>query len=386
VTITLGIPPRAVHRTPHRRSSARATRCAVAVLVAVLAGCSSTPRHVGDTGLDTSPISASTQSPTITHSATVGPPTRVVQPSGLASPSEAKALPAGVLASIPVAGTGPNPIITAYGSVWVGSHRAQTLERIDPSTNRVIATIDIGQDACLPMVALNGEIMIAFCDDSTREVVVNAKTNQVVGSIASAGVFGLEGGDVWAASPDATRLERLDPSNYRVLATVAAPGEEGTVGGGFVWVADKPFDSEAYAGRIEKVDPKTNRVVATLRTPATGLYMYMVYIDGIIWMKGVGDTFAVKVDTVTGKSTKVAVPGPYDLSSLEDDPVVSGFGSVWIRTGTAVVTRLDARTGRVTGHFPADPAGNGGSPAVGFGSLWIANFDDNTVWRDRVPA
>jgi hypothetical protein len=40
-------------------------------------------------------------------------------------------------------------------------------------------------------------------------------------------------------------------------------------------------------------------------------------------------------------------------------------------------------TGRLIRRYPADPRGDGGFPAVGFGSLWVVNFHTDTVWRVR---
>ena len=39
---------------------------------------------------------------------------------------------------------------------------------------------------------------------------------------------------------------------------------------------------------------------------------------------------------------------------------------------------------KVIGTYPADGLAGGGFITVGMGSLWVANFATDTVWRDRV--
>ena len=58
-------------------------------------------------------------------------------------------LPPGVLAILPVEpGSAPGTITTAYGSVWVAALRAHYLWRIDPRTDKIQASIDIGIGTC----------------------------------------------------------------------------------------------------------------------------------------------------------------------------------------------------------------------------------------------
>jgi streptogramin lyase len=191
---------------------------------------------------------------------------------------------------------------------------------------------------------------------------------------------------VWAASDDGSKLERLDPSTYQVLATIDAPGEEGVVGGGYVWVADSDPDSGIYNGTIFKVDPQTSQIVATLHTPETYLDVYMDYDEasGSIWLKGDNDHWLTALNTTTGVSRKIPL-APYSaLTDFSDDPPTSGLGSIWVRTADDTVSRIDPQSGAITARFPA--TGKGGWPVVGFGSLWVANFDDDSVWRVQVPS
>jgi DNA-binding beta-propeller fold protein YncE len=273
-----------------------------------------------------------------------------------------------------------------YGSIWVGAHRTNTLYRIDPTTDRIAAKIDLGQPSCANMRAFDDRIWVGYCDESTNEIVVSASTNQVVASIPSAAVYGDLDGAVWAASEDGSQLQRLDPTTLKVLASVDAPGVEGVVGGRYVWVADMPLDSGNYNGTIFKVDPQTNKVVATLHTPETYHDVYMDYDEasGSIWLKGDNDHWLTALNTTTGVSRKIPL-APYSaLTDFADDPPTSGLGSIWVRTADDTVSRIDPQSGAITARFPA--TGKGGWVVVGFGSMWVANSDSNTVWRVQVPS
>ena len=358
----------------------------VMVLTTFAVACGSSSKHASSA--PSSPASASA-SGTATASAAASSSASVSSAASvLASPSPStSSLPSAVLASIQLdSGAAPAPMTMGYGSIWVGSHRTDNLYRIDPTTDRIAAKIDIGQNACTNMRAFDDRIWIGYCDDSTKEIVVSATTNQVVASIPSAAVYGDLDGAVWAASDDGSQLQRLDPTTYKVLASINAPGEEGVVGGGYVWVADSDPDSGIYNGTIFKVDPQTNQIAATLHTPETYLDVYMDYDEasGSIWLKGDNDHWLTALNTTTGVSRKIAL-APYSaLTDFDDDPPTSGLGSIWVRTADDMVSRIDPQSGVITARFPA--TGNGGWLVVGFGSLWVANFDTDTVWRVQVPS
>src|SRR5688572_4426548 len=102
------------------------SNAAAAALVIALAGCSATGG--GSPAASPSPTQTAPASPSRAP-ATPAPATPV--------PS---VLPAGVVAEIAV-GEGPGYADVAGGSVWVGNHRSDSISRIDPATNSVIATV-----------------------------------------------------------------------------------------------------------------------------------------------------------------------------------------------------------------------------------------------------
>jgi hypothetical protein len=209
----------------------------------------------------------------------------------------------------------PHPAEAAAGdsSLWVIGLDG-TLTRIDPRSNKVVATIDTGVPATRG-IENNGEFPpsnvdlpnngvpaagVAIGDGSVwvrgggRVVRVDPETNAVQASIDLGGsIDGLAAGTsgVWAsvcipAAPPCTwQLVRIDPAtnaiaSRRVLGQLEnslMPGSEGSVGRagitldpGSVWVS-LAVNYNAYArGKVVRIDPATGEIAATLVVPGSG--------------------------------------------------------------------------------------------------------------------
>ena len=72
---------------------------------------------------------------------------------------------------------------------------------------------------------------------------------------------------------------------------------------------------------------------------------------------------------------------PLELLDYGGRGITFGYGAAWSTLGseTNTLLRIDALSGQATripvGKYPD------GRPAIGFGSVWVAMYDDNTVWR-----
>jgi streptogramin lyase len=298
-------------------------------------------------------------------------------------------LPAGVLASIAVLhGDAPGGLAVGFGSVWVESHRGTHLYRIDPDSDRVIAQIDLGQEACgVPGIGF-GRVWVPPCSDGTRTSVIDPETNQVVGSYQGGIIETVfVDGSVWTSTPttiDGTFM-RIDPTSLQPTATthVGRWPVLAVEGDGFIWVADgDPLDPSR--GSISKVDPATGLAVATFSTPTPGTYAMLRFAFGALWFKGSDNPRLLRIDPVSGNVTTYMIAGYTGMSQFFDANPVDGLGSLWVRIADGTVARIDPATGTVTGTYPADPAGGGGEVAVAFGSLWVANFATDTIWRVRI--
>ena len=98
----------------------------------------------------------------------------------------------------------PLPVLFAYGSVWVRNEFREgngTVQRIDPATNQVVATIAVGPD-----IGRDGLDALADLD-----------------------------GGVWVAG---LQLERIDPATNRVVKRSGHSANAVWSGAGSLWTVD----------------------------------------------------------------------------------------------------------------------------------------------------
>ena len=119
---------------------------------------------------------------------------------------------------------------------------------------------------------------------------------------------------------------------------------------------------------ISVVDPRTNRVVQafTLPHPAG----FGTYLHGSMWISSFADSVVMQVDPATGHIVRT-VSG--SRTRPLDHPVglVSAGNTVWVvQHRKAILTRIDARTGAITGNT-ALPGTIAGDPALSAGRIWV---------------
>lgn len=199
-----------------------------------------------------------------------------------------------VVAEIPVRDTPWRKRIAATDeSVWVASHGV--LERIDPDTNTIVASVD-----------MQGRPISAIMADST-DVWAVAITEPP------------EGGGEWTGS-----LVRVDAATNQAVAEiplgpqVAGYEDEVMVGAGSVWVLGvRWFEKEdaEYGSDLIRIDPATNAITA--RIPVDGFQMVMGSDE--VWVRfiadGVFDTYGerrlwTRVDVATNEPSQ-----PFELEA-----------------------------------------------------------------------
>lgn len=291
---------------------------------------------------------------------------------GGALPSAQK-LPPGVTASIEtIPGGYPLSVTTGYGSVWVSQHRQTVLYRISPRTNKIVATIDLGRESCGRLTTGFGKVFVPRCDEPNGVIVVDARKNRIVKVFRDAFTVQVVSavGSIWLGKYDGS-LQRLDPATFKPTAVLK--GLNGMLGfdGTSVWSLNPD------SGVLSQIDPKANEVVWTTTVPERYAFSYLDVYDGQLWFGSDAPALA-RLDV----ATKAFVPVPVKAqANLGDRPLAVGEGSLWWRTSFTKVSRIDPKTGNVIARYPT---ATHGMQAVGFGSLWVGNSGDSTVWRDAV--
>jgi streptogramin lyase len=266
-----------------------------------------------------------------------------------------------VVASIPVGP--PQAIATGEGGAWAVDFWNGKVARIDPRSNRVVATIPLR----LPFAVGHGP---GSHDFLPFDVTVGE-------------------GAVWV-STDRGAVARIDPRSNSVAALVRVEGEatsELAAGAGAVWVP------QGVLG-VWRIDPSTNQVVAKIPAPRTAKRVLETgspaVADGSVWVgEGVvritGDPAGPYVIGHGGGLSRIDPRSNRIVDTIRFSHsvgvVASGGGSVWAVENGRGVWRIDPATNRPVG---SPLRIDGVLRSVGYGSLWVAE-SDGIVRRVPIP-
>jgi virginiamycin B lyase len=179
------------------------------------------------------------------------------------------------------------------GAVWVASHRGGTVVRIDPATNRVVATIAAGN------VGPSGPHQI-----------------------------GLGLGSVWVGVPNSSSVYRIDPATNSIMATIAIPSNASPCSGFAFSQQAVWMPSCGDATTLVRIDPATNTVVGTIDLGGNG--EDPITVNGIPWLTvesvSLGPTRLVRIDPGTNTIDRVVSLGDHFRGSN----MVVAAGSVWV--------------------------------------------------------
>jgi virginiamycin B lyase len=215
-------------------------------------------------------------------------------------------------------------VAIAPDGVWVGSTGPFAVHRIDPKTNRRVATVHLRGNPCAGLALGFGSLWIPLCGHSPTLAKVDLRTNKLL-AIFRVGPADKEGGVT--TSPDSVWL-----------------------------VIDK-------TGSLARIDPDTGSIRATIHLPP-GSYNPL-YSDGKVWVTRADGSEVTSVDAATGKILGSAPtgPGPRFLAA--------GADAVWtLNQGDGTLTRIDARTRQATGIVALGTPGHGGDISFGLGMVF----------------
>jgi len=274
-------------------------------------------------------------------------------------------------AVFPIEGT-PDWQVLTEDAVWVANGPKNTVHRLDPKSNTVIAAVTVGKRPCSGLAAGFGSIWSPSCGDKTVAR-IDVKTNQVVATVP-VGPAESEGGI--AASPDAIWLvtdrkgvlARIDPSANKVSAEVTIPPNSAAVfyGEGSVWV------STPEKNLLTRVNPKNNQVTGIIDVGPQPRFLTVG--AGSVWTLNQGDGSVSRVDAATGKliaNIPVGIPGT-------GGEIAYGEGHVWATVFQIPLSEIDPATNQVVKQW-SGPGGD--SVRVGHGSVWLSNLREQNVWR-----
>jgi DNA-binding beta-propeller fold protein YncE len=318
-------------------------------------------------------------------------PSTSTQPPGgpAARPTTPPDPPSPVVARIDVPGN-PQRLAFGFGAVWVTNSNG-TVSRIDPGTNRVVATIPLPRAGPRPEAIAAGAGMVWVAASAGMVWRIDPARNQVVGKVDTGRLLykpislAVQDDAVWVVCcanatpgrhPDG-KLIRLDPVGGRVAARIAVRGDPFAVAADpqAVWVA-------TAQGAAERVDQVTNQVMAVIPAggPLGGTQAVAVGHSGV-WLADPGDSVVLRVDPATNRTVaRIPVAGAHHLAVDE--------AGVWVVSGyAAALVLVDPVANRPVATVPVRYLRDLKGLAAGAGSVWattgttVARVDPASVTR-----
>jgi YVTN family beta-propeller protein len=210
-------------------------------------------------------------------------------------------------------------VLVTDDAVWVGGSKPYSVQRIDPSTNKIIAKIRLSGEACSGLAFGFGSVWVPVCGKTPTLARVDVRTNEI-STILPFGTAGAEAGIT--ASSDS------------------------------IWILpDKK-------GTLTRIDPQSDTVRQRIAIPP-GSYNPL-FSDGMIWITVVDSNVLTVVDAASGDVLTSLPVGPKPRF------LTSGGGSVWtLNQGDGTVSRVDTSTRKVTATIPVGIPGVGGEICYG---------------------
>lgn len=261
--------------------------------------------------------------------------------------------------------------------VWVSNSPKDTVHRLDPKTNTVVATITVGRHPCSGLAAGFGSLWVPNCGDKSGEPKSVSRVSLKEGKVEATLPFGVpesEGGiaagagSIWMMTDKNGTLARIDPATNKVVAEIyVAPGSYAVAfGDDTVWVTGTDKNV------LTRVNARTNVVEQTI--PVGPKPRFLAVGEGSVWTINQGDGSISRVDVKTNKvvaTIEAGIPG-------NGGEIAVGDGSVWVTSFEFPITRIDASTNKVVQQFYGE---GGDAIRFGHGSVWLSNLRAGNVWR-----
>ena len=357
--------------------------------------------------------SAVTSAPAIAQSPAAATPSqsasraaaRPVCPSPMITPATAPApvgehpAPAGeVTASIPIK-YAPGSLTVASGSVWVVAHRSNTVFRIDPSNNAVAASIPFDQvEGIGPASADPHGVWVLATDQQAHRI--DPATNTVVQSVSvpdhdldhDLAMVDTPSGLWLGVSAPSPAVVQVDPASGKIMRTVATgPSDHAlAIAAGSLWVlslADGNGRVDGSSTRFQRIDPVTGAVIAEIALP--GVPAGLAGGDDGVYV-AMHDYSVARIDPATNCVVAVAFLGhtaDAQAAPFSDPITISDqAGTLYLGFDRGAVAVTDAHTLAVRNALRVDTQDYQGDVVAAFGSLWLAGFSTDTLYRLRVPA
>jgi DNA-binding beta-propeller fold protein YncE len=284
-------------------------------------------------------------------------------------------------------------------AVWGGPGVPPPALRQKPS-KRVTATIRVGSQPAR-IAAGAGSVWVANLADGSLSR-IDPHSNRVIATIHGLHAYGLTyaAGSAWVVT-NSGLLERIDPATNRQAGPAIAVGGGKTsyrdvaYGAGTLWTVGgkvrtvhfpNGWVDNGYASLV-RVDPASGRVVADLPLQADLTFTAVIALgEGSAWVATYKSTPSGKHLTESAELVRVdpkhnRVVSTLDLGRDSIAQIVPALGSIWITVGNpddrGYLLRIDPRSNRIIAKIRVGESPDG--IAVSPGAIWVVNSQDGTL-------
>jgi virginiamycin B lyase len=267
-------------------------------------------------------------------------------------------------------------VAIAPGSVWVGSTGPTAVHRIDPGTNKLVATVELPGEPCAGLAVGFGSVWVPLCTQTPALAKVDA-THNVLLAVFEPGPAAAEGGittsndSVWLVTDKAGSLARIDPATglVRQIVKVPAGSYNPRFYEGKVWV------TRAEGDEITAVDASSGAVLGATKTGPGP--RFLVSGAGSVWTLNQGDGSLTRVDANSRQAIHTVLLG----TPGHGGDIAFGAGLIWTTMPGVPLSAVDGATSRLLCQW-VGPGGD--SLGVDHGAIWLTDYHGGTVSRLRL--
>ncbi len=258
-------------------------------------------------------------------------------------------------------------------AVWVASTGPYAVHRIDPATNKVLATVTLPGEPCAGLAVGFGSLWIPLCTSTPSLAKIDLVSNRLaavfnVGPAAPEGGIATSADSVWLIGDKSGSLARIDPATGAVRQTVKLPAGSYNpyFSKGVIWA------TRAEGAELTGIDAATGAIVSTVRTGPKPRFLTVA--GGAIWTLNQGDGSLTRVDAQTRKAvTTIALGTPGHGGDIG-----AGAGMIWTTMPKMPLSAIDIESTSLKCRW-AGPGGD--SLGIGHDAIWLTDYYGGTLSR-----
>jgi len=260
-------------------------------------------------------------------------------------------------------------------AVWVGSTGPFAVHRIDPRTNRRVATVELPGEPCAGLASGFGSLWVPLCGHSPALAKIDLSSNSLVSVIKLAAIEA-EGGvttsadSVWVVVDKSGSLARISPGTgvIRQIVRVPAGSFNPLYKDGQIWV------TRASGAEVTVIDALKGAVLATVPTGPNP--RFLTAGGDAVWTLNQGDGSLTRIDTQTHsiKTIGLGTPG-------HGGDISFGAGMIWTTVAKVPLSAVDSAAAALRCRWTG-PGGD--SLGIGHDAIWLTNYHAGTISRIKL--